>query len=102
MRLVVHIAVALRLGSEVGSSHSCRCGNMVDANGIHGLVLVRHHALNVCISHAFSASGIPVKKEPAGMVCSDGKRHDGCTFIPWRGGKLLAWDVTVCATTAAS
>ena len=30
----VHIVVALRVGSEVGS----RCGSMVDANGIHGLV----------------------------------------------------------------
>ena len=45
---------------------------MVDANGIHGLVskhvpsrVVRHHALNVCISCAFNAAGIPVQKEPA-------------------------------------
>jgi len=70
---------------------------MVDGNGIHGLVckhvpsrVVRHHAINECISHAFSAAGIPVEKEP-GLVYSDGKHHpDGCTLIPWRGGKLLA------------
>ena len=75
----VHIAVALKLGSEVGSPHSCRCGNMVDANGIHGLVsknlpshVARHHALNDCISRAFSAAGIPVKKEPAAWFAAMG------------------------------
>ena len=25
---------------------------------------------------------------------------DGCTLIPWHGGKPLAWDVTVCTTVA--
>jgi len=25
-------------------------------------------------------------------------RTDGCTLIPWRGGKPVAWDVTVCTT----
>ena len=71
----VRIAVALRLGSELGSSHTCRCGSLVGATGVHGLVckqapsrVVRHHALNECISRAFSAAGIPVRKEPAGVV----------------------------------
>ena len=32
----------------------------------------------------------------------NGKRPDGCTLIPWRGGKPLAWDVTVCTTVADS
>jgi len=32
----------------------------------------------------------------------DGKRPDGCTLIPRRGGKPLAWDVTVCITVADS
>jgi len=62
---------------------------------------VRHHALNECISRTFSAAGIPVKKEPAGLVQSDGKRPDGCILIPWRG-TTLSWDVTVCTTVAAS
>ena len=34
----VRIAVALRLGSELGSSHTCRCGSLVEATGVHGLV----------------------------------------------------------------
>jgi len=105
----VRIAVALRLGSELGSPHTCRCGSLVDAFGVHGLVckqapsrVVRHHALNECISRAFSAAGIPVKKEPPGLVQKDGKRPDGCTLIPWCGGRCLAWDVTVCTTVADS
>ena len=64
--------------------------------------VVRHHALNECISRAFSAAGIPVKKEPTGLALKDGKRPDGCTLIPWRGGRPLAWDVTVCTTVAES
>ena len=105
----VRIAVALRLGSELGSSHTCRCGSLVEATGVHGLVckqapsrVVRHHALNESISRAFSAAGIPVRKEPAGLVQRDGKRPDGCTRIPRRGGKPLAWDVTVFTTVADS
>lgn len=43
-----------------------------------------------------------MRKEPAGLALKDGKRPDGCTIVPWRGGKLLAWDVTVCTTVADS
>jgi len=34
----VRIAVALRLSSELGSPHTCRCGSLVDATGTRGLV----------------------------------------------------------------
>jgi len=53
-------------------------------------------------SRAFSAAGILVKKEPAGLVQSDGKHTDSFTVTPWCGGRPLAWDVTVCTTVAAS
>jgi len=103
------MAVALRLGSELGSTHTCHCGSLVDATGTRGLIckqapsrVVRHRALNGCISRAFGAAGIPVRKEPAGLVQKDGKRPYGCTLTPWRGGRPLAWDVTVCTTVAAS
>jgi len=105
----VRIAVTLRLCSILGSPHTCRCGSLVEATGVHGLVckqapsrVVRHHALKECISRAFSAAGIPVRKEPAGLVQRDGKRPDGCTLIPWRGCKPLASDVIVCTTVADS
>ena len=72
-------AVALRLGSELGSPRSCRCGSSVDARGTRGLVrkhassrVLRHNALNECVSRAFSAVGIPVKKKPSGLAHKDG------------------------------
>jgi len=64
--------------------------------------VLRHHALNECVSRAFSAAGILVKKEPSGLAHKDGKRPDGCTLIPWHGGIPLGWDVTVCTTVADS
>ena len=30
-----------------------------------------------------------------GLIRDDGKRPDGLTLIPWRGGRPLTWDVTV-------
>jgi len=36
------------------------------------------------------------------LVRQDGKRPDGLTLIPWQGGKLLAWDVTVVDMQAQS
>jgi len=58
--------------------------------------VVRHHALNDCISRAFGAASIPMQKEPAGLVQKDGKRPDDYALIPWRVGRPLAWDVTAC------
>jgi len=43
-----------------------------------------------------------MRKESAGLVQRDGMRLDGCTLISWRGGKLLASDVTGCTTVADS
>ncbi|ESN90015.1 hypothetical protein HELRODRAFT_182918 [Helobdella robusta] len=43
---------------------------------------------------------IPVLKEPSGISALDGKRPDGCTLVPWRAGRCLAWDVTVPGTLA--
>ena len=98
------MAVALRLGIDPRSVHTCRCGANVDPSGVHSLVC-RHvpghaarHALNDCIFHALGAAGIPASKEPSGLVCTDGKWPDGCTLIPWCSGKALTWDVTVACT----
>ncbi|ESO11959.1 hypothetical protein HELRODRAFT_158324 [Helobdella robusta] len=40
------------------------------------------------------------RTEPSGISALDGKRPDGCTLIPWRAGRCLAWDVTVPGTLA--
>jgi len=54
--------------------------------------------LNDLVARAFTSASIPSSKEPHGLVRSDGKRPDGLTLIPWKGGKPLAWDVTAVCT----
>jgi len=56
--------------------------------------------LNDLVARAFTSAGIPSSKEPHGLVRSDGKRPDGLTMVPWKGGKPLAWDVTAVCTVA--
>ena len=36
------------------------------------------------------------------MDCTDGKRPDGITLVPWKNGKLLVWDTTCPDTFAPS
>ena len=40
--------------------------------------------------------------EPMGLSCSDGKRPDGPTLVPWSDRKSIIWDVTIVDTLAAS
>jgi len=49
---------------------------------------------NNLVSRAFTS----VSKELAGLNRRDGKRPDGLTLIPRRGGKPVCWDVTVVST----
>jgi len=63
----VGVAVALRFGCSVCVPHSCRCGSLVDAQGLHGLVcklapsiIIRHHTLNDVVARAIQSAGIPV------------------------------------------
>jgi len=46
--------------------------------------------------------GIPVSKEPQGLIRSDGKRPDCLSLVPWEAGKPLTWDVTVICPLADS
>jgi len=105
----VRVAVALRLGCSVCVAHTCRCGALVDAQGIHGSVckqapsrIAKHHAISDVIDRAITTAGVPITKEPVGLARLDGKRPDGLTLIPWQDGKPLTWDVTVVSTLADS
>ena len=64
--------------------------------------IARHQAINDVIARAITTAGVPVSKEPVGLVRIDGKRPDGLTLIPWQDGKPLTWDVTVVSTLADS
>ena len=77
----VRVAVGIRLGLNLCEPHTCRCGAMVDARGLHSFVCkhapgrtTRHHALNDVIFRAFSSASIPATKEPVGLTRLDGKR----------------------------
>ena len=48
----------------------------------------RHQLVNDIVWHAMSAVGVPSTKEPVGLLRDDGKRPDGLSLIPWRGGGL--------------
>ena len=105
----VRVAVALRLGLDVCLPHLCRCGVAVDCFGSHAFVCKhssgtgsRHSSINDIISRAFVSAGVPVTKEPGGLIRGVGKRPDGLTLIPWRNGKPLAWDATVSTPLATS
>ena len=96
------MAVALRLGLDLGAPHTCRRGALVDARGQYGLVckqapsrIARHQRLNDLLTRALVSAGMPAAKEPVSLTRRDGKRSDGTTQIPWRLGKLLVWNVTV-------
>ena len=53
----------------------------------------RHHALNDVVARSFASACLSVTKLH-GLTRSDGKRPDGLTFVPWKEGKPLTWDVT--------
>ena len=105
----VRVAVGLRLGARLCEPHQCPCDAKVDSEGTHGLVCrrsagrtKRHHALNDLVWRALGRANVPVVKDPAGLLRSDGKRPDGLTQIPWQAGKCMTWDVTVTDTLAES
>ena len=95
------VAVALRVGADVCEPHTCRCGSVMDARGLHGLSCrfsagrhPRHAALNDVIKRALQTAGIPSVLEPLGVDRGDGKRPDGLTIFPFAHGKCLCWDAT--------
>ena len=45
---------------------------------------------------------VPSRLEPSGLYCSDGKRPDGVSIVPWKCGQLLVWDATCPDTFAPS
>ena len=93
----IRVAVGLRLGAHLCRPHTCRqCNAEVDSVATHGLSCRwsegRHHchaAVNDIIHRALSSAKIPSCLEPNGLYCSDGKRPDGISVVPWKSGKLL-------------
>ena len=106
-KVSLQIAVSLRLRTPFCHPHLCVCGSEVDSFGLHGLSctksagrISRHACINDILKRAFNSAEIPCILEPSGLFRDDGKRPDGVTLIPWKGGRCFVWDVT-CADTVA-
>lgn len=105
----LRLAVALRIGANMCSPHSCICGEQVDTYGTHGLTCrksagrhMRHNAVNDLIKRALMSANVPAMLEPTSLCRDDGKRPDGLTVLPWANGRCLVWDFTCPDTLAAS
>ena len=105
---VIRVAAGLRFGLPLCRPHTCAsCKVEVDELGIHGLSCrfskgrrSRHASLNNVIKRVLETAKIPCHLEPSGLYRNDGKRPDGASMVPWRGGKVLVWDAT-CADSLA-
>jgi len=62
----------------------------------------RHNLLNDTLLRALQSAGVPAIREPLGLSCTDGKRPDGATLVPWARGRCLLWDATTPDTLAPS
>ena len=99
---------AIVWAADICQPHSCCCGAHVDIIGAHALSckrssrrLIRHNQLKDIIHCSLNRDGIRAKR-PHRLLLQYGKRPDSLTFIPWREGRRLRWDVTVANTTMAS
>ena len=89
-------------------THTCvGCGTAVDERALHCLSCCfskdhhsHHAALNDLVKRSLDSAKIPSHLEPTGLYCTDGKKPDGATIVPWKGGRVLVWDLT-CADTLA-
>ncbi|GAU97252.1 hypothetical protein RvY_08579 [Ramazzottius varieornatus] len=105
----LRISVGLWLGSRLCQPHMCRCGEVVDEYGLHGLSCPRSSgrhsrqaSLNESVRRALVSAQVPAVLEPLGLSRDDELRPDGKTMIPWKNGKELVRDVTVIDTLAKS
>ena len=104
------IAVCFRLGIPLCSTHPCCCcAAAVEPLGTHELSCQfskgrhpRHASLNDFVKKALESAEIPSHLEPNGLYRSDVKTPDGVSIVPWKGGKILVWDVTCPDTMAPS
>ena len=97
----LQISVALRVGLNVCLAHLCRCGATVQSDDLHPLLcrlnagrFPRHSAHKNIIKRSLDTAGLHSILEPVGLDRGDGRRPDGVTPCPLKGGKALAWDAT--------
>ena len=62
----------------------------------------RHSTINNIIKRSFDTTGLHSILEPVGLDRGDGRRPDGVTSFPFKGGNALAWDATCTDSFSAS
>ncbi|ESN95706.1 hypothetical protein HELRODRAFT_179181 [Helobdella robusta] len=92
----VHVSLGLRLGAQIVTEYECACGARVDELGYHSLSCrlgpgkqARHTAVNEYLVQCFQKTGIPVIKEPMGLIEERAFRPDGYTITLWAQGRYL-------------
>ena len=105
----LQVSIALRVGAKVCETLTCKCGKRIDERALHCLScklnagrFPRHTALNRIIKKTLNSVDIPSSLEPIGLCRNDGKRPDGVTLCPWKNGRSMIWDATVCDTFCAA
>ena len=91
---VVRVAVGLHLGLPLCCPHQCtHCEAEVNDRGTHGPSShfskghhSRHGAVNDVVKRLLEAAKITAHLELTDIYRSDGKRPDGASVVPWRGG----------------
>ena len=107
---VVRVAVDLHLGLPLCRPHQCtHCEAEVNDRGTRGLSCrfskgchSHHGAVNDVVKRLLEAVKIWAHLEPTDIHKSDGKRPDGASVVPWRGRRVMVWDVTCPDTLAPS
>ena len=104
----LRISVAVRVSLNVCLAHQC-CGATVQSDGLHPLScrytagrLPRYSAINNIIKRSHDTAGLHSILEPVGHDRGDGRRPDGVTSFPFKGGKALALDATCTDSFSAS
>ena len=97
----LRISAALRVGLNVCLAHQCRCGATVQSDGLYPLScrfsagrFLRHSGINNIIKRSLDTAGLHSILEPVGLDLGGGRRPEGLTFFPFKGGNTLAWDAT--------
>ena len=92
----LRVNVALRVCLNVCLEHQCRCGATVQPDSLHPLScrfsagrFPRHSVNNDIIERSRYTAGLHSILELVGLDRGDGRRQDGVTSFPFKGGKAL-------------
>ena len=79
----IRVTTGLGLGLALCQPHSCQCGAMVAARGLHSLSCkisacrsLRHFQINYLIFHALKRVDASSTEESKGLERGDGKKHE--------------------------